>query len=106
MISMTMRTSITSINGVVFISIITSPSDWPTLIAITSYSYDSRLAPNRRLGDESDFVDAAALAEEDNAADIFVACLAVATDVDFRLLRQHRHARDQVEQRIVVGHQR
>src|SRR5688572_9312345 len=71
MISMMISTSITSISGVVLMSIMTSGSCDPplTLIAIDS---PARSALDRRLGDESDLQDSRELAGEDHAPDEFV----------------------------------
>src|SRR4051794_16305565 len=69
MISMMISTSITSISGVVLMSIITSSSAAePTFIAM----FCSLLHVRRRLGDEADLQDARALARHDDAADALV----------------------------------
>src|SRR5512134_3989303 len=85
MISMTSNTSITSINGVVLMSIITSgscPPPWPTFIAILVLL---SAAARRWLGHEADLLDACALGSEHDATDEFIATREVAADMDLRL---------------------
>src|SRR5678815_2360888 len=103
MISMMISTSITSISGVVLMSIMTSgspPPLLPTFIAIVSSS-----ALRRWFGHEADLLDRGALALEDHAADRFVARLAVAADVDFGLRHHRRDLAQALEQRVAVGDQ-
>src|SRR5512139_1029230 len=101
MISMTSSTSITSISGVVLMSIITSGSfelpPEPTFMAMFSSSW--ALAAHRRLGDEADLGDAGALAGVDDAADRVVVGPVVAADVDLGLRVQHRDLLQPVDQR-------
>src|SRR5438309_6058258 len=78
MMSMMSSTSITSINGVVLMSTITSgscvPFPDPIFIAM-SVSPLPRAGPRRRLRDETDLQDPDALAREHHLADGFVARL-------------------------------
>src|SRR5689334_5733677 len=118
MISITRSTSITSIRGVVLMSIITSGSRAvmlepdPTFIAIArsrSRSTEripcSPLAgPKRRLGDEADLGDACALAGVDDAADALVAPASVAPDLHLRLRREHRDLLQPFDQRAGALH--
>src|SRR5512143_1539027 len=105
MISMTSSTSITSISGVVLMSIITSgccPAPCPTLIAIEVPLARTRrrsAASRGRLGDEGDLRDAGALARVDDPADAGVFAAAVAADMHLGLRRKHRDPLQAVDQR-------
>src|SRR5678815_2100742 len=101
MISMMISTSITSMSGVVLMSIITSGSPpllLPTLIAMVRPS-----ALRRWFGHEADLLDRCALALEHHPPDRLVARLAVAADVDFGLRRHRRDLAEALEQRVAVG---
>src|SRR5882672_6256886 len=95
MISMTSSTSITSISGVVLMSIITSgssePPPGPTLIAIGfSLSQRARSAvARRRFSDEPDLLDSGALACEHDAAHEFITSAQIAADLDLGLRLEH-----------------
>src|SRR5689334_21117516 len=105
MISMMISTSITSISGVVLMSIITSgsaPPPEPTFIPMSAFLLGSALGG--RLGHEADLGDRRALAREDNPPDRFVARVLVAADVHFGLWLHHRHRLELLEQRFAVGH--
>src|SRR5260370_31349037 len=109
MMSMMSSTSITSINGVVLMSTITSgscvPLPDPIFIAM-SVSPLPRAVPRRRLRDETELQDPDALAREHHPADGFVARFLVAAKVDFRLglahpdfpqpVQQHPFVRDEL----------
>src|SRR5438552_9737274 len=109
MMSMMSRTSITSINGVVLMSTITSgscvPLPDPIFIAMSA-SLLPQAGPRRRLRDETDLQDPDALAREHHPADGFVTRLLVAANVDFRLglayrdfpqlVQQHPFLRDEL----------
>ena len=80
MMNMISSTNMTSINGVVLISIIGSPSPPPpTLIAMASYlrTWSVLAVSGRRagFGDEPDLLDAGALRIENDATDVLVARL-------------------------------
>src|SRR3978361_1095975 len=79
MISMMMSTSITSINGVVLMSIMTSGS--PPLLLPPFIAMVSSSALGWRFGHEADLLDRRARALKENPADRFVAGLAVAADM-------------------------
>src|SRR4051812_38262787 len=86
MMSMTSRTSMTSINGVVFISTITSsaPPGFPTLMAMSMFPYARRNGLEFalfRIGDEADLQDACALKGDDRPAYTFEADILVAADM-------------------------
>src|SRR5215469_2686192 len=95
MMSITRSTSITSISGVVLMSIITSGSRAvmlepdPTFIAIVRSSTDRALsltaAALRRLGDEADLRNPGALAGVDHPAHALVARAPVAADLHLGL---------------------
>src|SRR5882672_11847618 len=106
MMSMMSRTSITSINGVVLMSTMTSGSlvlpPLPIFMAM-SVSPLPRAGPRRRLRDETDLEDAHALAREHHPADGFVACFLVAANVDFRLRLPHRDFSQPGEQHPFLG---
>src|SRR5205814_8485588 len=115
MISMTRSTSITSMSGVVLMSIMTSGSravmlePEPTFIAmlLSSSCADAKsslTSADRWLGDEPDFGDARALARVDDPPDSLVAGPAVAADLHFRLRRQHRDLLQPVDQRRGARH--
>src|SRR6266536_697524 len=114
MISITRSTSITSMSGVVLMSIMTSgsravmPELGPTFIAMlcswTPCSRSSLTSTDRRLGDETDFGDPCALARVDDPSDALVARSAVAADLHFRLRRQHRDLLQPIDQRRGVLH--
>src|SRR5262252_8565563 len=93
MISITSSTSMTSISGVVLMSIMTSgspdPPPVPTFIAIAC-SFRRACATRRRLGDEAHFRDSGALRGVDHAADALVVRAAVAADLNLRLRIEHR----------------
>src|SRR2546427_167926 len=105
MMSMMSRTSITSINGVVLMSTITSgslvPPPDPIFMAM-SVSPLPRAVPRRRLRDETDFQDPDALAREHDSADGFVARFLVAADVDFRLGLPYRDFPQPGEQHLLL----
>src|SRR5690242_13188005 len=101
MISMMISTSITSISGVVLMSIMTSgspPAPLPTFIAMSS-------ALRRRFGHEADLLDRRPRALEQHAADRLVARLLVAADVHLGLRRHRRDLAEALEQRVAVGHE-
>src|SRR5665213_967329 len=104
MISITSSTSITSISGVVLMSIMTSMSDDldPTFIDIAKSSRErcSQHLPYRRLGDEYDLRNSRPLACVDHAADARVAAVGVAADLHLRLRRRHGHLLQPVDQRV------
>src|SRR5665213_2392861 len=104
MISITSSTSITSISGVVLMSIMTSMSDDldPTFIDIAKSSCGrcSQRLPYRRLGDERDLRNSRALACVDHATDAGIAAVGVTADLHFGLWRQHGHLLQPVDQRI------
>src|SRR6266496_1067886 len=115
MISITRSTSITSMSGVVLMSIMTSgsravlPEPEPTFIAMLRSSIRADLrssltSADRRLGDETDFGDPCALARIDDPSDALVARSAVAADLHFRLRRQHRDLLQPIDQRRGVLH--
>src|SRR5450759_4354451 len=89
MISMTSKTSITSIRGVVLISIMTSGSPellvFPTCIPMGQFPCWRSTAQRRGLGDKGDFDDARALAGQQDFADAFVAGIGVTAHLDFGL---------------------
>src|SRR5574337_765511 len=100
MISITSSTSITSISGVVLMSIMTSgsrpiPPGTPTFIDMSASSSGSRVArasaaaARRRLDDERDLRDPGALARVDHAPHALVVAARVAADLHFGLRRQH-----------------
>src|SRR3989475_431770 len=107
MMSMMSRTSITSINGVVLISTITSgslvPPPDPIFMAMSVSPRLPRAVPRRRLRDETDFQDPYALAREHHPADGFVARFLVAANVDFRLGLPHRDFPQPGEQHPFLG---
>src|SRR5439155_510096 len=85
MVMMSM-TSITSINGVVLMSTITSGSRVPfpdPIFMAMRVSLLPRAGPRRRLRDETDLQDPYALAREHHPSDGFVARFLVAANVDF-----------------------
>src|SRR5258706_915076 len=92
MISMTRSTSITSISGVVLMSIMTSISlddpPEPTFIAMKRSSLESAAA-RRRFGDEADLRDPGPLAGVDDPPDTFVIRAAVAADLHLWLRHEH-----------------
>src|SRR5450759_4816770 len=89
MISITSKTSITSIRGVVLISIMTSGSPellvFPTCIPMGQFPCWRSTAQRRGLGDKGDFDDARALAGQQDFADAFVAGIGVTAHLDFGL---------------------
>src|SRR4249919_1422387 len=97
MISMMIRTSITSISGVVLMSIMTSGSP---LVLLTLIAMVVPSALRRWFGHEADLLDRGALALEDHSSDRFVARLAVAEDVDLGLRLQRRDLAEALEQRV------
>src|SRR5687767_8398914 len=108
MMNMINNTNITSMSGVVLISIIGSPSPPPpTCIAMVCYLYRwrlrllDRLARLARQRDEADLHDALALRIDDDAADVLVTRLAIGADVHFGL-RLHPRGRFQTREQIVV----
>src|SRR5919109_2658487 len=105
MISITRSTSITSINGVVLISIITSCS-WepplaPTFIAMVFSSQSAR----RRLGHEADLLNPGALTREHDATDELIAPRQVAADVHFGLRLKNGRFFQTVDELLVVADQ-
>src|SRR5579862_10019896 len=107
MISITSSTSITSISGVVLMSIITSISlerlGVPTFMAMVAApaSRSARgLRARRRLGDERDLRDAGPLAGIDHAPDSVVVAAGVAADLHFGLWRHHRDLLQPVDELI------
>src|SRR6218665_1034443 len=95
MMNMMRSTSRTSINGVVFRSIIGSPSSRPPLIAISVTPYKrcaSGVAIRTRLGlgDEAYLHETSHLHGEDRAADAAIRRVHVTTDVHFRKLKTGR----------------
>src|SRR6266478_6678757 len=104
MMSMMSRTSITSINGVVLMSTITSGSDvpLPDPIFMAMSVSPPHAGPRRRLRDETDLQDPDALAREYHLADGFVARLLVAAYVYFRLGLAHRDFPQPVEQHLFL----
>src|SRR6476619_7731998 len=98
MISMMISTSITSISGVVLMSIMTSGSPLPPLLP-TFIDMVRPAALRRWFGHEADLLDRGALALEDHPPDRFVARLAVAADVDLGLRLQRRDLAQALEQR-------
>src|SRR5262252_6630231 len=98
MMSITSSTSITSISGVVLMSIMTSGSPdllGPTLIAMMNPLLEvegcgSAAGLRRRLGDEADLGDARTLRCVDDPPYALVARASVAADLDFRLRGEHR----------------
>src|SRR3979490_779662 len=104
MMSMMRSTSITSINGGVLMSTITSGSGFPPpdpIFMAMSVS-PPHAGPRRRLRDEPDLQDPDALAREYHPADGFVARLLVAANVDFRLGLPYRDFQQPVEQHPFV----
>src|SRR6185437_11158009 len=110
MISITSNTSITSISGVVLMSIITSgsrpaPPGVPTFIDMSTSSSRPRWSPasaaaaRRRLDHECDLRDARALAGIDHAPDALVVPARVAADLHLGLRRQHGDLLQAVDQR-------
>src|SRR5438552_19191908 len=100
MVSMTRSTSITSISGVVLMSIITSgsfaliPLPGPTFIAIAIfptniYVNSCSTAARRRLRNEAYLRNPGALARIDDTTDTIVVRVAIAANLHFRLRRQH-----------------
>src|SRR5688500_12724119 len=89
MINTMMSTSMTSMSGVVLISIIGAPSSAaPTLIDMKRFLESSASDANAaaiRFGDETDLHDAAALQVVDDPADLFPTHGLVAADVELRL---------------------
>src|SRR5512146_173028 len=112
MMSITSSTSITSINGVVLMSIITSGSREvmlepdPTFIAIVRSSRDGRpswlaaAAAERGLGDEGHLGDAGPLAGVDDATHALVTAAAIAADLHLGLWRQDRYLLQPVDERL------
>src|SRR5690348_16094992 len=97
MISITSNTSITSISGVVLMSIITSMSldrlgalTFIAMVRVLCSGSSGRDRARRRLGDERNLRDARALAGVDDAPDARVLAARIAADLHFRLRRQHR----------------
>src|SRR5678815_2939742 len=106
MISITNNTSITSINGVVLMSIITSGSlalpPPPTFIAI----FFSDLSVARwGFSYKSDLLNPRTLRSEDNPAHKLVAARKVAANVELGLRHQNGHGLEAVYQLVVVFHQ-
>src|SRR5574340_1463680 len=110
MISITSSTSITSISGVVLMSIMTSgsrpiPPGTPTFIDMSASSSGSRVArasaaaARRRLDDERDLRDPGALARVDHAPHALVVAARVAADLHFGLRRQHGDLLQAIDQR-------
>src|SRR5262249_38717111 len=107
MISITSSTSITSINGVVFMSPIPCgrfffpplPALAPMLMAIVVSS-----AARRRFGHERDLGDAGTLARKDDSPHGFVSARAVAPDVHLGLRHLHRLLLQAIEEHAHVGH--
>src|SRR6185312_3543012 len=105
-ISMTSRTSITSISGVVFISTMTSlsPPGDPTLIDIARFlSFSNSEYRLFRVGNEADLQNGRSLQVGEHSADRFEARLAVAADVDFRLWYFHSRGFQHVEQLVIAN---
>src|SRR4051812_2759288 len=105
MISITSNTSITSISGVVLMSIIGSGSGCDARMPRARDFLDLYIAippsaaQRRRFGDERHLGDARALARIQHLADAVVLAILVAADVDFRLRLHGGHllqARDEV----------
>ncbi len=93
MMNMMSKTSITSISGVVLMSIITSPSSLslpaPTFIAMSFSLLQPLAGTGRRLGDETHLEDACALAVHHQATHRFVTHFRVAADVHLGLRLFH-----------------
>src|SRR5689334_14419521 len=109
MISMISSTSITSINGVVLMSTITSgspPPPLPTDMAMVVFPFLLALerAARRRLGNEADLEDRGALAGRDDATDRFVARVLVCADMDLGLRLDGRDRLELLEQSLRVAH--
>src|SRR5439155_1070662 len=104
MMSMMSRTSITSINGVVLMSTITSGScvPFPDPIFMAMSVSLPHAGPRRRLRDETELQDPDSLAREHHPADGFVARLLVAANVYFRLGLAHRDFPQPVEQHLFL----
>src|SRR5690349_12452510 len=110
MISMMRSTSITSINGVVLMSTITSgspPPPEPTFMAMVVFPFCGLAAggaARRGLGDEADLQDRGALAGGDHAAHRLVARLRVAAAVHLGLRLQRGAGLQLVEERLGITH--
>src|SRR3984893_293473 len=112
MISMTSSNSITSMSGVVLMSIMSSPSPlgFPEIIAISlhsarhvaAFSWGGR-RPALGLGDEGDFADAGALAGHHDPSDELVAYVPVGADVHFGLGLVHGSLLELLQQHAGVG---
>src|SRR5690349_16843905 len=106
MMNMIRSTSMTSISGVVLISIMGSSSPPPpTLIAISNYPYPCNLvltAGRSGLGDEPDLLDAGALRRQDDAAHELVARHLVGAHVHFRLRLLHGGRLQPLEQLVGI----
>src|SRR5687767_13552121 len=114
MMNMIRSTNMTSINGVVLISIMGSSSPpLPTLIAMANTSSSlSRLTALSALGvrstgfsDEPDLLNARALRSENHAAHELVTRLLVGAHVHFRLRLQHGRCLQAFQQRRCIRHQ-
>src|SRR5215471_10632543 len=111
MISITSSTSITSISGVVLMSIITSGClpGLPTLIAIAFFLCcigHASAAPRGWLGDESDLRDPGPLACVDDPTDARVLRAAVTADLHLGLRHQHGDLLQPVDQGVGVCDQK
>src|SRR6187399_1222489 len=110
MMSTMISTNMTSMSGVVLISIIGAPdSELPTVIDITNYLEALARDANRtlvRFRDEADLYDATALQVEDHPADSFVTCVPVTTDVELGLRHDAGCRYDSLEEHLLVRHRR
>src|SRR5471032_1609098 len=106
MISMIKSTSITSISGVVLMSIISSgspdPPPLPTFIPMKFSLSRGAGAAHGRFGNEPDLEYAGALACEHHPADEFVACALVGPNMHFWLGMLHRNLRESGQQFLIV----
>src|SRR6187399_1600791 len=106
MMSTMISTNMTSMSGVVLISIIGAPdSELPTDIDMKDYlealtrDADGTLV---RFRDEADFDDATALQVEDHPTDSFVTRVLVTTDVELGLRHPAGLSNDSLEQHLLV----
>src|SRR5471030_3306065 len=106
MISMIKSTSITSISGVVLMSIISSgspdPPPLPTFIPMKFSLSRGAGAAHGRFGNEPDLEYAGALACEHHPADEFVACALVGPNMHFGLGLLHRNLLESGQQFLIV----
>src|SRR5690349_5081145 len=110
MISTTMSTSMTSMSGVMFNSIIGAPEPPSLCTPIDMYGFLEGLARNAdacgiRLGDEADLDDATTLQVVHHPADRLITRILVAANVEFRLRRLAGLTDDLLEEDLLVGDQ-